>query len=699
MAAIRDNLIAYWPFDETSGIITADLTTNANPGVLHNFPTNNSQWVTGVIGHALQFRGPAFRDYVRVANYPKPLTNISVAAWVWADARPNWASIAKNWGGGAAGQFHFGFTANDGDLSCYLGLSTGATPSQRELAPFPVGKWQHVAFTADGRTLKIYRNGAQVGSVAYFGGLVASPLSAVGIGVKLDDAGLAPDSGAPGYWQGKMDDLGIWNRALNTAEISDIVTAGLQGRSLTNAESQPVITGGGLRISEFMASNDGFLLDDFGEASDWIELHNDTPATVNLDGWFLTDNPNKLTQWPFPATNMPPGSFLLVFASGRDRRVPGTTLHTNFKLDAAGEYLALVRPDRSVATAFTPLFPIQVPDASFGFSIVDGHYESQAHYFSKPSPGGPNGFGSSDLGPVITLANHSPDPPATNYNLNISCRVSRTMAPVGEVTLNWRVMYGRNNQTRMFDDGQHGDGTAGDGIYGAAIDHTNCFAGQMIRWFINASDTEGRVSRWPLISSSPDSAEYLGAVVQPEALANTALPVLHWFVENPAAADTDSGTRCSLFYANRFYDNLIVRIRGGTSRNWPKKSYKFEMNSGDRFFVREDLPWVSEFDLNATYTDKSYVRSVLAAEQQSDAGLPVMDEFHLHVRRNNQFFSVAIYVEQPNEDFLTRHGLDPNGALYKALGDPVGVYEKKNSALRRPIRSEFTAERTETGWN
>lgn len=1102
--AIKDGLIGYWPFDETSGTVSADAATNGNAGQLQNFPSDNSQWVPGRIGHALQFRGPSFGDYVRVPNYPKPATNLTVAAWVWADARPTSASIAKNWGSSQTGQFHFGLTSTAGDLSCYLTTAAGATPNTSEGSQFPLGSWQHVAFTADGTTLKLYRNGAQVARVAYTGGLVTPPTSALGIGVKLNNAGTAPDSGSPGYWQGRIDDLGVWSRALNTAEISAIVAAGLQGRSLTNAESQPVITGGGVRISEFMASNKSILTDDFGDTSDWIEIHNDTPVTVNLDGWFLTDKSSNLTKWRFPATNMPPGNFLLVFASGRDCRVPGSPLHTNFKLDAAGEYLALVRPDGTIATQFSPTFPPQVADVSFGFGIettsmtllstgavgrvlvpADGNlglswtsngfsdtawqratngigyetgdsevpgglandiladaplgywrlgetngswftnagslapvgngqlssgvtpgvagprppaflgfesnnlaahfdgasgksdadytpdlnpsgpftvecwvrpvwtsatacplssqdysgssragyvfyqnyqsganqwefrlgdgsgyvaiaagapvqtnvwqylagvysgtnavlylngaptasatlsrafapnraqkfrlgangnstgqyyfngdvdevavfnraltaaemsqryqvalsnppagsgtnfnytgliktdlkplmygsnatacfrlpfvltnaaavhqltlavkyddgfvaylngmriaadnapdpitwnaaaltrratsdalqfaefdlsdwvnllqdgtnvltlqglnygasnadflvlaeldattvgYDSVPNYFYLPTPGGPNGVGSSDLGPLITFAGHTPGVPGTNDSLSITCRVAMTFSTVANVTLNWRVMYGVTNQTPMFDDGLHGDGAAGDGVYGAVLDLTNCTAGQMVRWFITATDSQSRASRWPLFANPTDSPEYLGTVVQPDAVITSALPVLQWFVENSSSADTDAGTRCSLFYNGLFYDNVSVRIRGGTARNWPKKSYKFEMNSGEKFFVRTDLPWVSEFNLNATYTDKSYVRSVLTAEHQRDAGLPVMEEFHMQVRQNNQFFSVAIYVEQPNDDFLSRHGLDPDGALYKALGDPIGTYEKK----------------------
>jgi tRNA U34 5-methylaminomethyl-2-thiouridine-forming methyltransferase MnmC len=174
-AAITDGLVGHWAFDETNGAVATDTTTNANHGTLHNFPADSSQWAAGRIGNALQFRGPASGDYVRVTTYPKPATNLTVAAWVWADARPIWASIAKNWGGGAAGQFHFGLTASDGDLSCYLATAAGAVPNKRESVPLPMGSWQHVAFTADGSTLKLYRNGAQVGSSAHSGGLVAPP--------------------------------------------------------------------------------------------------------------------------------------------------------------------------------------------------------------------------------------------------------------------------------------------------------------------------------------------------------------------------------------------------------------------------------------------------------------------------------------------------------------------------------------------
>ena len=121
-------------------------------------------------------------------------------------------------------------------------------------------------------------------------------------------------------------------------------------------------------ISEFMASNTRTLADEDGQYSDWIEVFNRGAEPVDLGGWFLTDNENNLVKWQFPSTNLAPGAFLVVFASGNDRRVAGAPLHTNFKLDAGGEFLALVQPDGvTLVTAFAPTYPQQYADIPYGW--------------------------------------------------------------------------------------------------------------------------------------------------------------------------------------------------------------------------------------------------------------------------------------------------------------------------------------------
>jgi len=126
-----------------------------------------------------------------------------------------------------------------------------------------------------------------------------------------------------------------------------------------------------VRISEFMASNTSTLADEDGSFEDWIEIQNISPTPVNLLNWSLTDNAGNLTKWKFPATNLPPGQFLVVFASDKNRRTPGAHLHTNFKLSAGGEYLGLVAPNGStVVSQFAPQFPGQLPDVSYGVASV-----------------------------------------------------------------------------------------------------------------------------------------------------------------------------------------------------------------------------------------------------------------------------------------------------------------------------------------
>lgn len=123
----------------------------------------------------------------------------------------------------------------------------------------------------------------------------------------------------------------------------------------------------GVIISEFMALNNNTLQDEDGDYSDWIELYNNSTNIVNLYNWCLSNKSTNLIQWKFPATNIGPNSFLVVFASNKNRKVPGAPLHTNFKLKGSGEYLALAMPDgATIATEFTPAFPPQYADISYG---------------------------------------------------------------------------------------------------------------------------------------------------------------------------------------------------------------------------------------------------------------------------------------------------------------------------------------------
>ena len=138
-------------------------------------------------------------------------------------------------------------------------------------------------------------------------------------------------------------------------------------------------------ISEFQAANDRTIADETGSYPDWIELLNTGAEPVDLEGWYLTDNASDLTKWQFPEVALQSGQQLLVFASGKDSNdnTETTALHTNFKLSAAGEYLALVQQDGvTIASDFSPRFEPQSRDQSFGLATV----KTTAEFVTPSSP-------------------------------------------------------------------------------------------------------------------------------------------------------------------------------------------------------------------------------------------------------------------------------------------------------------------------
>ncbi len=76
----------------------------------------------------------------------------------------------------------------------------------------------------------------------------------------------------------------------------------------------------GIVINEFMSSNLNTIADEDGDFPDWIELYNASPDNISLGGYSLSDNPDRPQKWVFPDIDLAPGQFLLVFASGKDRK-------------------------------------------------------------------------------------------------------------------------------------------------------------------------------------------------------------------------------------------------------------------------------------------------------------------------------------------------------------------------------------------
>jgi hypothetical protein len=137
-------------------------------------------------------------------------------------------------------------------------------------------------------------------------------------------------------------------------------------------------------INEFMASNNSTSADEDGDYSDWIEIYNRGSTVVSLYGIGLSDSVDPF-RWTFPNITLNPGQYLLVWASGKNRILPGAPLHTNFSISAAGELLRLTYPNGKPIDAVEPITLPQ--DISYGLK-PDG--ESGWYFFDHPTPGTAN---------------------------------------------------------------------------------------------------------------------------------------------------------------------------------------------------------------------------------------------------------------------------------------------------------------------
>ena len=139
----------------------------------------------------------------------------------------------------------------------------------------------------------------------------------------------------------------------------------------------------GLFINEFMANNSSVHSDEIGEFDDWIEIYNSNTYDLNLNGLFLSDDPEVPNKWEFPNISIDSEGFLLFWA---DSETEQGELHTNFKLDSGGEFLGIFDYD-GLAAIDSLSFGQQYNNISFG-RFPNG--EDSWSHFATPTPNASN---------------------------------------------------------------------------------------------------------------------------------------------------------------------------------------------------------------------------------------------------------------------------------------------------------------------
>ena len=516
--------------------------------------------------------------------------------------------------------------------------------------------WHHVAIAmnqAIGQPVTIYVDGQAAGAANNSGTWVWPAAQAIEIGLSHDP-----------YWKrftGVLDDVRFYNRILTAAEVAQIAagadttmgTALFSTSGVDAADITTTLSGmSGANASAFVRIP--FTVADPGVFSG-VRL-----GVRFCDGYAAWINGTPVASFNAPATPLWNSAATAPHDPGRTRfttvAVAASAIHAGTNVLALQVLNhALSEPNVLARPALDAL-----PSAT-----------GPAAYLVSATPGATNSAARTALGPHISNTTNNPARPAGGAGsapLAISTKVVPTLNPIASVQLAYRVMWNAETLVPM---------TAGAlGVYTAQIPTTALGPGQMLRWRVVATDTAASVSTDPLFQNldgiaGEDTDQYFGTVAA-ESGYTTQLPVMQWFVQDPAAAATPAGTRCSVFYLDRFYDFVSVNIHGQSTQGFPKKSYNLGFNKDNRFKWALGETEIRSVNLLTNYSDKSKLRNTLAYAAWADAR-HAASHFSkmLHVRQASggatamAFYGIYDLVEDGNEEFIARSGLDGEGALYK----------------------------------
>ncbi len=208
-AALPSGLVGYWPLSEGSGSAFADTSGNANHG------TTNAAWTSGISGSALELGGSAVgRVPASPALEPQQLT---LSAWVKASGtQGKWGSIVAKGETLCALSSWSLYTGSAAGLVFYVGGLGGAYYAPTVPATIWDGAWHHAVGTFDGATVRLYVDGAQVGSGTPASTSITYAMADETALVLGRDRVACPGAGK---YNGIVDQVAVWNRALSAGEV------------------------------------------------------------------------------------------------------------------------------------------------------------------------------------------------------------------------------------------------------------------------------------------------------------------------------------------------------------------------------------------------------------------------------------------------------------------------------------------------
>lgn len=206
-----DKPIHYYPMDETTGTVAADVGSQASGGGIYTGGFTLDQAAASPrLGKAVRFDG-APGTFVDLGLF-HPGAAITVEAWanLDTDARAEWNAIVARWDGSYEIDFAPGSIANFvvRDEANTFGLVAGATASQR-------GQWHHLAGVFSGGVLTIYVDGVKGTEITLAGGLQDAGPDPNRVLIGATRSGTASSFN----FKGLIDEVAIYDTGLTAVQI------------------------------------------------------------------------------------------------------------------------------------------------------------------------------------------------------------------------------------------------------------------------------------------------------------------------------------------------------------------------------------------------------------------------------------------------------------------------------------------------
>eukprot|EP00775_Hariotina_reticulata_P008887 gene8887-9065_t len=442
-------------------------------------------------------------------------------------------------------------------------------------------------------------------------------------------------------------------------------------------------------------------------ATEWFELRNSGSGAADLSGWSMTGKQQKepgegedgaddaamnddggppddaADSWQFPnGTVMPAGGLLVVLCPRAKAGLPaaptGSNLVIAHKLKVSSSGLQL-KDSTGKLMASTGRLPKSMPGVSVGLPLPPSGAPGSAPYtwLTQATPWLPNTAANKAYGPFIWSVKHKPKVILTaNQSVTITAALSANQAAIGAVTLKFRVNFTPEQAVPMIraqvaaTQRVPGDSANPTESFSATIPAGSFKPGDMVRWRVQAQDAAGGVTFSPPGVKAGEPL-YKGTVIPLSAVeANSTVPVLYWFAEDPGKAQSkDPGGISSIFWNGTFYDSVISHRRGVSTLGWLKPKMTF---SGPKkgFRVLPGITPSRELKLNALYWELgelSFLKEVVAYQVMEAEGVLAPLSLHVQVYLNGRFVGLYELVENVEPGFLSRFGLPKDGPIFKAV--------------------------------